>query len=189
MRLSVLATLVLLPVAAHPAVPEIELAPGIACSNDATQCSLSLRARAGLRFPLFTPSLLLVGLGPGTPGPPSHSRQDGGLQAWAVAAEARVHTPGKNQLWAGLGAGWGRLEVAQQTGGDLATFRGEASPYVEVSAGYRHLFDDVSVGLDASLQLFHRVSFYSDVGTNLDGSDYRGTSPVFGVALSLGFNP
>jgi hypothetical protein len=184
-----LAFAVLVPAAARSAELELELAPGAAVSNDASEAAPTLRARLGLRFPYFTPSLLFFGAATSTPGPPSHNNQDGGLQAWAFAAEARVHSAGENQVWAGAGAGWGQLIVAQPTNGDLAKYAGEAAPYVEVSAGYRRHFGKLSIGLDATLHLFNRVSFFSDVGTDPHtGRLYVGGSAVLGAALSIGFD-
>ena len=188
MRLLLLATLTVVPLAARAAVPELELAPGVAVSNDASQAAPSVRARMGVRFPWFTPSLVVFGAATSTPGPKSHNRQDGGLQAWAFAAEVAVHNDGANQLSAAFGAGVGRLIVAQQSDGDYSTYAGEVAPCVEATLGYRHLFERFTVGIEGTLQVFNRVTYFSDVGTDRNGRLYLGGSPIIGVAVSFGFD-
>ncbi len=99
---------------------------------------MTVIARAlGVRFPWFTPSLVAFGAATSTPGLKSHFRQDGGLQAGALAAEIAVHNDGANQFSAAFGAGVGKLIVAQQSDGDYSTFAGEAAPFVEATLGYR----------------------------------------------------
>lgn len=52
---------VLMPVAAHAAGIELEVAPGYAWSTDISASGLALRGRLGVEFPWFTPSIVALG--------------------------------------------------------------------------------------------------------------------------------
>ena len=172
----------LTPGAAHAAGLELELSPGVAVSQDSTAVAPVIRGRAGLGFSYLTPSLLVFGALSGDPGPPAHQNQSGGIDAWGLAAEVRVHNSGSNQFGLALGAGVGQLTVTQQSGGDLASFRGHVAPYVEAAVGYRHQGDGIRFGLDATLDIFNRVDFVSDFNPGP-----RGSSWLLGLAITVGW--
>jgi hypothetical protein len=67
----------LMPVAAHAAGVELEVAPGYAWSTDISASAPVLRARLGVEFPWFTPSIVGVG-GLSDPGRLAHQGQRGG---------------------------------------------------------------------------------------------------------------
>jgi hypothetical protein len=172
----------LAPGAARAAGLELELSPGIAVSQDSSAAAPVVRGRIGVGFPYLTPSLVVFGTLSGDPGPSAHQNQGGGIDAWGVATEVRVHNSGSNQFGLALGAGVGQLTVTQQSGGDLASFRGHVAPYVEAAVGYRHQGDRIRFGLDATLDVFNRVDFVSDVNPGPHGSSW-----LLGLAITVGW--
>jgi hypothetical protein len=157
-----------------------EVAPGFIKSNDFGTGFL-IEARAGLRTDWFTPAIVAFGA-PIDPGPISHFGQGGGVQAWGVLLEARVHNPGRHQFSVGAALGWGQLLAAQDTDGDLAGLRGEPAVVGHVVVGYRLQLESLSVGLDAALRRFNRTRFESD-----EGAGYQGGAWALGLTFALGF--
>jgi hypothetical protein len=185
MRTSLILTALLVPVAAHAAGLEVELAPGAALSNDSAEWAPSLRGRVGLELGVLTPSLVVFGTPTSAPPSISHEHQQGGLQAWGAAVELRVHNQGEHQVHAGLGVGWGSLVATQAQEGDYAGYRGHAAPYVEAVTGYRYVREPFRIGIDATLHVFNRVDFISDVGAGPTDRMSIGSSWLLGFALSV----
>lgn len=150
--------------ASHAATLQLEAGPGLISSNDLTARSPVLRARAGIDFGWFTASAVGLAALFADPQSLSHTVQDGGVRAWATAAEARFHTTGTHQLAAALSLGWGQLESLQDSNGDAQGYRGHAAPYVGGSLGYRYLHRNLRLGADLSLDAFNRVDIVGDTG-------------------------
>jgi len=197
----VLWLVVLMPVAAHAAGVELEVAPGYAWSTDISASAPVLRARLGVEFPWFTPSIVGVG-GLSDPGRLSHQGQRGGWTGWGLAAELRFHTNGEDRFFAGLGAGWGQLSTLQIENGDTEGYRGKPAPYVEAVIGYQWVHDELRLGIELTLDIFNRVHLDGDFGTRFCVDEGGGSPPasvqfcptghsfpMVGLALTLGFTP
>jgi hypothetical protein len=164
-----------------------------------------LRARLGVEFPWFTPSIVGFGAFLSDPGPPSHqtptSGQRGGWKGWGVAAEGRFHTNGEHRFFAALGAGWGQLSTLQVANGDTVAYQGKPAPYVVTAIGYQWAHDELRLGVELTLDFFNRVNLYGDLGTIFCTDSYPLAStsimqcptgrsfPMVGLALTLGFAP
>jgi hypothetical protein len=192
--------IVLMPVAAHAAGVELEVAPGYAWSTDISASAPVLRARLGIEYPWFTPSIVGFGAFLSEPGPLVHQGQRGGWTGWGVAAEARFHTNGEHRFFAGLGAGWGQLSTLQIENGDTIGYRGRPGPYVEGAVGYQWAPGQLRLGIELTLDFFNRVNLEGDFGTRFcvdnpppgSGSIECPTGhsfPMVGLALTLGFAP
>jgi hypothetical protein len=183
--------IVLMPVAAHAAGVELEVAPGYAWSADISAAAPVLRGRLGVEYSWFTPSIVAVGAFLQDPGPLVHQRQRGGWSGWGVAAEARFHTSGEHRFLAALGAGWGQLSTLQVENGDTEGYRGKAAPYVEASMGYQWVRGQLRLGVELTLDIFNRVDLVGDLGTRICTTQCpTGRSfPMTGLALTLGFAP
>lgn len=180
--------LVLMPLAANASGLELELAPGYSWSTDIGAAAPVLRARLGVEYPWFTPSIVGVGAF-FDPGPLVHQNQRGGWSGWGVAAEARFHTEGEHRLVAGVGAGLGQLSALQVASGDTEGYRGHPAPYLEAAAGYQWVRGAFRLGVELTLDLFNRVDLEGDLGTRFcfAGSCPTGRSfPMLGLALTLG---
>jgi hypothetical protein len=180
----------------------MEVAPGYAWSTDISASAPVLRARLGIEYPWFTPSILAVGAFLSDPGPLVHQGQRGGWTGWGLAAEARFHTEGEHRFVAALGAGWGQLSSLQVANGDTEGYRGKPAPYVETAIGYQWVRDEeLRIGLELTLDIFNRVNLEGDLGTRFcvdsappgQGSIMEcptgGSFPMVGLALTLGFAP
>jgi len=186
--------LVLLPVAAHAAGAELELAPGYAWSTDISASAPVVRGRLGVELPWVTPSIIgLAALG--DPGVLTHFSQQGGWSGWGVGIEARFHTSGEHRFVAALGFGWGQLSKLQVENGDLEGYRGKPAPYVAAAAGYQWVHDDLRLGLELTLDVFNRVNLVGDLGTrNCPETAALGfpecptgrSFPMLGLAVTLG---
>jgi len=190
--------IILMPVAAHAAGVELEVAPGYAWSTDVSASAPVLRGRLGVEFPWFTPSIVAVSAFL-DPGPLGHQRQSGGWTGWGLAAEARFHTEGEHRFVAALGAGWGRLSTLQAENGDLQGYQGKPAPYVQGAIGYQWVRGRLRLGIELTLDIFNRVNREGDLGAVFchDGVPSSGfvsrsterSFPIVGLALTLGFAP
>lgn len=156
---------------------ELELAPGFAVSKETGVFAPAVRPRLGLLFPHFTASL--VGFGAFT----ADARASDSLQLWALAVEGRLHSEGKTQVSGGFAVGVGSVVIARSRSQEL-TWYGPAAPYVEGLLGVRHRFEEVSIGLDASVQAFNQTNVDDDRSRN----NGFGAFVVFGVRATLGFS-
>ncbi|HZR10874.1 MAG TPA: hypothetical protein VFA79_19965 [Myxococcales bacterium] len=194
--------IVLMPLAAHAAQLEFEIAPGYTWSNDISASAPVLRGRVGIEFPWFTPSIVGVGAFLEDPGPLVHQRQGGGWTGLGVAAEARFHTNGEQRLFVALGAGWGQLSALQAENGDTEGYRGMDAPYVEAALGYQWVGDGLRLGLEVTLDVFNRVNLMGDLGSRICVDSVSPGSGGFvmvcptgrsfsmiGLALTIGFAP
>jgi hypothetical protein len=191
----------LMPVAAHAAGIELEVAPGYAWSTDISASAPVLRARLGVEYLWFAPSIVAVGAFLSDPGPRVHYGQRGGWTGWGLAAEVRFHTNGEERFLAAVGAGWGQLSTLQVANGDTEGHGGKPAPYVEAAIGYQWVRGQLRLGLELTLDIFNRVNLYGDLGTRFcvdsapPGSGFimecpTGRSfPMVGLALTLGFAP
>jgi len=123
--------------------------------------SAVLRARAGADLGWFTPSIALFTALFQDPGQPNDYRQDGGLRAWGVAAQARFHTVGRHQFIGGVGVGWGQLTALRAENG-AGGFRGNDAPYVQAFTGYRAVLGRARLGFELTLDGFNRVDRLAD---------------------------
>ena len=192
--------ILLIPVAAHAAGVDLEVAPGYAWSADISASAPVLRARLGVDYAWFTPSIVGVGAFV-DPGPRAHQGQRGGWTGWGVAAEARFHTKGEHRFFAALGAGWGQLSTLQVENGDTEGYGGKPAPYVEAAMGYQWVRGQLRLGVELTLDVFNRVNLEGDLGTRIcvdsapPGSGFimecptGRSSPMVGLALTLGFGP
>jgi hypothetical protein len=196
----VLWVIVLLPVVAHAAGVELEVAPGYAWSRDIATSAPVLRGRFGIEYPWFTPSIVAIGTFLGNPGPLVHQGQRGGWTGWGVAADVRFHTSGEHRFVAGLGAGWGQLSTLQVENGDLEGYRGTAAPYVEGAMGYQWVRGDLRLGVELTVDVFNRINLVGDIGSRFcveGGPTVADIGPcptgrsfaMLGLALTLGFAP
>ena len=164
--------------ASQAAALQLEAGPGLISSNDATATSPVLRARAGMDLGWFTASAVGLAALFADPQALSHTVQDGGVRAWATAAEARFHTTGPHQLAVALSFGWGQLVSLQDSNGDAVGYRGHAAPYVGGSLGYRYLRRNLRLGADLSLEAFNRVDVVGDTGGAFCDSTGTRSPPV-----------
>jgi len=190
--------IILMPVAAHAAGVELEVAPGYAWSTDVSASAPVLRGRLGVEYPWFTPSIVGVGAFL-SPGPLTHYSQRGGWTGWGLAAEVRFHTEGENRFVAALGGGWGQLSTLQAENGDDEGYQGRPAPYVQAAIGYQRVFGQLRLGIELTLDIFNRVNREGDIGVafcaDVPGSGFvmqcpTGRSfPIVGLALTVGFAP
>ena len=171
----------------HAAALQLEAGPGLISSNDATATSPVLRARAGMDLGWFTASAVGLAALFADPQALSHTVQDGGVRAWATAAEARFHTTGPHQLALALSVGWGKLVSLQASNGDAVGYRGHAAPYVGGSLGYRYLRRNLRLGADLSLEAFNRVDVVGDTGGAFCDSTGTRSPPVCPLARTWYF--
>jgi hypothetical protein len=180
---------------------DLEIAPGWTWSTDVSASAPIVRARAGYDTRWFTSSLTGVGALLLDPGPLVHQRQGGGLRAWGLAAEARVHTQGDHRLFAALGAGFGQLTALQVANGDTEGYRGAPAPYGEGAVGYQFVRWGLRLGVELTVDIFNRVHLDGDLGTRFCVDEGGGSPPasiqfcptgrsfpVVGLALTVGAN-
>jgi hypothetical protein len=191
--------IVLVPMAAHAAGVELEVAPGHAWSTDITESAPVLRGRLGIEFPWFTPSVVGFSTIFSDPGPAAHQGQRGGWTGWGLAAEGRFHTNGEHRFVAALGFGWGKLTTLQVQNGDTERYEGKAAPYVEAAIGYQWARGPLRLGLEMTLDFFNRVYLMGDLGTRFCTDAFQSatvapcptgrTFPMIGFAATLGLAP
>ena len=198
MRILVAALLCSLPV--HADGFDLEIAPGWTWSTDVDASAPIVRLRAGYDTRWFTPSLTTVGALLVDPGPRGRQMQGGGLRAWGIAAEARVHTQGDHRLFAALGAGFGRLTALQLANHDTEGWAGYTAPYVEGAVGYQFVRWGLRLGVEFTVDFFNRVHLLGDLGNRIcvEGGGSPPASiqfcptgrpyPLVGLALTVGAN-
>lgn len=179
---------------------DLEIAPGWTWSTDVSASAPVVRARAGYDTRWLTYSLVGLAALFTDPGPLMHQGQGGGLRAWGLAAEGRVHGQGKGRFFAALGAGFGQLTVLQAANADTEGYRGAAAPYVEGVLGYQYVGRPLRVGIELTLDVFNRVHLDGDLGNRIcvDGGGspdgfvrFCPTGrpfPLVGLVLTLGAN-
>jgi hypothetical protein len=195
----VLFAVVLCSLPLHAEGLELEIAPGWTWATDVSASAPMVRARAGYDTGWFTPSLSVFTALLSDPGPLVHGQQGGGLLAWGVAAEARVHSRGNQRVFAALGAGFGQLMALQAANGDTEGYRGRPAPYVEGAVGYQFVRWGLRLGIELTVDIFNRVHLEGDLGTRFCVDEVGGviaasgqfcptgrSFPLFGLALTVG---
>jgi hypothetical protein len=197
------ATLVALLLCSLPAQADglrLTLEPGWIWSNDLPVTAATLRGRAGYELGWLAPSVALM-MAPTDPGPRSHGGQNGGIQAWGLAAELRAQTGGRHRFFAALGGGVGQLTAMQAENGDTIGVRGETGPYFEGALGYEFSAGIFRLGLELTGDVFNRVHTVGDLGGPfcVDANQAQGPGSVvqfcparrsffmWGLALVAGF--
>jgi hypothetical protein len=178
----------------------LTLEPGWIWSNQIPVSAATLRGRAGYEIGWLAPSVAFM-MAPSDPGPRSHGGQDGGIQAWGLAAEMRAQSEAPHRFFVALGGGVGQLTTMQAVNGDTIGYRGETAPYVEGALGYEFSAGIFRLGLELTADVFNRVHLVGDTGGPfcVEPNEAQPAGSVFqfcpakhpflmwGVALVVGF--
>jgi len=148
--------------------------------------SFGFRGSLGVDFGIVEPAFVAVW----SPGPDPeqlmHRNQQGAQLLHGIAALLRVHTETPHQASLGVGFGIGRMEAAQEAGGDAFGYRGTEGAYTVIELAYRYSAGPVTLGAAFTTHFFTHVQVVGDVGSSIPGPYPYGYMSVLSFMANIG---